>query len=258
MVLEKTLESPFDCKEIHPVHPKGNQSWIFIRRTDAETEALISWPSDAKIWLIEKDPDAGKNWRQEKGMTEDEMVRWHHWLEGHEFEQALGAGNGQGSLECYSPWGCKKSDMTEQLNWTESRWKNKGFIRSQLLDGDKSIGCGVRRQHHPYTAFCSLVLLLCKVHPGTYHKYGLCFFLSLYVRLSSAKARIQIQTCWLKSQWIIFLYFCRGCEQDFPGQKMTQNMPKKRQLRGGEPARPSSPQGSLPMNHRVTGCKTDW
>ena len=138
-------------------------------------------------------------------MTEDEMVRWHHWLEGHEFEQALGTGDGQGSLECYSLWGCKKSDTTEQLNWTEPRWKNKGFIRSQLLDGDKSIGCGVRRQPHPYTAFCSPVLLLCKVHPGTCHKYGLCFFLSLYVRLSSAKARIQIQTCWLKSQWIIFI-----------------------------------------------------
>ena len=123
VVLEKTLESPLDCKEIHPVHPKGNQSWIFIRRTDAETEALISWPSDAKIWLIEKDPDAGKNWGQEKGMTEDEMVRWHHWLEGHEFEQALGTGDRQGSLECYSPWGCKKSDVIEatELNWTRMK-----------------------------------------------------------------------------------------------------------------------------------------
>ena len=129
MVLEKTLESPFDCKEIHPVHPKGNQSWILIRRTDAETEALISWPSDAKIWLIEKVPDAGKNWRQEKGMTEDEMVRWHHWLEGHEFEQALGAGDGQGSLGCCSPWGCKESDMTEWLNngRLQAEWIKSGL-----------------------------------------------------------------------------------------------------------------------------------
>ena len=87
VVLEKTLESPLDCKEIQPVHPKGNQSWIFIGRTDAEAEAPILWPPDAKSWLIWKDPDAGKDWRQEeKGMTEDKMVGWHYWLDGHEFE----------------------------------------------------------------------------------------------------------------------------------------------------------------------------
>ena len=85
VVLEKTLESPLNCKEIQPVHPKGNQSWIFIGRTDVEAETPIVWPHDAKSWLIGKDPDAGKDWRQEKGMTEDEMVRWHHWLNGHEF-----------------------------------------------------------------------------------------------------------------------------------------------------------------------------
>ena len=87
VVLEKTLENPLDSKEIKPVHPKGDQSWIFIGRTDAEAEALILWPPDAKNWLTGKDPDAGKDWRQEKGMTEDEMVGWHHWLNGHEFEQ---------------------------------------------------------------------------------------------------------------------------------------------------------------------------
>ena len=153
-MLAKTLESPLDCKEIQPVHPKENQSWIFAGRTDAEAEAPISWPSDAKIWLVEKDPDAGKNWRQgEKGMAEDEMVRWPHRLEEDEFEQALVAGDGQGSLECCSPCGYKKSDTTEQLNWTEPRRKNKGFIRSQLLGGDKSIGCGVRRQPHPIHLF---------------------------------------------------------------------------------------------------------
>ena len=91
VVVEKTLEGPLDCKEIQPVHPKGNQSWIFIGRTDAEAETPILWPSNMKNWLIWKDPDAGKDWRQEeKGTTEDEMVGWHHWFSGHEFEQALG------------------------------------------------------------------------------------------------------------------------------------------------------------------------
>ena len=95
VVLEKTLESPLDCKEIQPVNPKGNQFWMFIGRTDTEAETPILWPPDAKNWLIGKDPDAGKDWRQEeKGMTEDEMVGWHHQLDGHEFEQALGVGNG--------------------------------------------------------------------------------------------------------------------------------------------------------------------
>ena len=122
MVLEKTHESPLDCKEIKPVHPKGNQSWIFIGRTDAEAEALILWPPDAKNWLIGKDPDAGKDWRQEeKGMTEDEMAGWHHWLNDHEFEQAPGVGDGQGSLACCSPWGRKDSDITEQPNWTDKQ-----------------------------------------------------------------------------------------------------------------------------------------
>ena len=117
-ILEKTLESPLNCKEIQPVNPKGNQSWIFIGRTDAE--APILWPLDVKNWLIGKHPDAGKDWRQEeKGTTEGEMAGWHHWLEGHEFEQAMGIGDGQGGLVCYNPWGFKQLDMTEQLNWTE-------------------------------------------------------------------------------------------------------------------------------------------
>ena len=99
VVLEKTLKSPLDCKDIKPVNPKRNQSWIFIERTNAEAEAPIIWPSDGKNWLTGKNPDAGKYWRQEeKGMTEDEMVGWHHQLDGHEFEQALGVGDGQGSL----------------------------------------------------------------------------------------------------------------------------------------------------------------
>ena len=106
VVLEKTLESPLDCKEIKPVNPKGNQPWIFIGRTEAETPIL--WPPDVKNWLIEY-PDAGKDWRREvKGMTEDEMVGRHHWHNGQEFEQTLGAGEGQGSLACWSPWGSQR------------------------------------------------------------------------------------------------------------------------------------------------------
>ena len=120
VVLEKTLESPLDCKEIKPINPKGNHFWIFTGRTDAEAETPILWIPDVKNWFIGKDPDFGKDWRQEEnGMIEDEMVGWHHWLDGHEFEQALGVGNGQGSLACCSPWGHKESDTTEQLNWTE-------------------------------------------------------------------------------------------------------------------------------------------
>ena len=84
--MEKTLESPLDCKKIQPVHPKGDQSWVFIGRTDAEAETPILWPPNAKSWLIEKDPDAGRDWGQEKGTTEDEMAGWHHQLDGHEFE----------------------------------------------------------------------------------------------------------------------------------------------------------------------------
>ena len=119
VILEKTLESPLNSKEIKPVNPKGNQSWIFLGRIDAEAEAPILWPPDAKSWLIRKDPDTGKDWRQEeKGMTEDEMVGWHHWLDGHELEQAPGVGDGQGSLVCCSPWGRKELNTTERLNWT--------------------------------------------------------------------------------------------------------------------------------------------
>ena len=110
VVLEKTLKSPLDCKEIQSVHPKGNQSWIFSNTLATWCEGLTHW----------KDPDAGKDWRQEEeGMTEDEIVGWYHQLDGHEFEQALRVGDGQGSLVCFSSWGCKELDMTEWLNWTE-------------------------------------------------------------------------------------------------------------------------------------------
>ena len=112
-------ESPLDCKEIQPVHPKGDQSWMFIGSIDAETPVL--WPPDGKNWLIGKHPDAGKDWRwEEKGATEDEMVGGHHQLDGHEFEWALGVDDGQGSLAWYCPWGHKESDMTEWLNWLKN------------------------------------------------------------------------------------------------------------------------------------------
>ena len=125
VVLEKTLESPLDCKEIRTVDPKGNQPWVFIGRIIAEAEAPILWPPSAKNWFIGKDPDAGKDWKQEeKGTTEDDIVGWHHRLGGHELEQALGVGDGQESLVCCSPQGCKESDKTEWLNWTElNSWR---------------------------------------------------------------------------------------------------------------------------------------
>ena len=119
LVLEKILESPLVCKEIQPIHPKLDYSWVCIEETDVEAETLILWQHDAKSWVFWKDPDAGKDWGQEKGMTKDDMIRWHHWLDGHEFEQAPGVGDGQGGLACCSPWGHKESDRTERLNWTD-------------------------------------------------------------------------------------------------------------------------------------------
>ena len=118
IMLENSWES-LDFKEIKTVNPKGNQSWIIIERIDVETEALILWSRNVKNWLIGKGPDAGKDWRQEeKGTTEDEMVQWHHWLNGHEFEQTQGVDDGQGSVVYCSPGGLKELDTTEWLNWT--------------------------------------------------------------------------------------------------------------------------------------------
>ena len=117
MVLEKTLESPLDCKKVQPVHPKGDQSWVFFGRTDAEAKTSILWPPHGKSCLAGKDPDAGRDWGQEeKGMTEDEMAGWHHQLDGREFGWTPGVGEGQGGLACCSSWGRKESDTTERLN----------------------------------------------------------------------------------------------------------------------------------------------
>ena len=129
VVLEKTLESPLDCKEIQPVHSEGDQPWDFFGRNDAKAETPVLCPPHAKSWLIGNDSDAGKDWGQEeKGTTEDEMAGWHHWLDGHEFEWTLGVGDGQGGLACCSSWGHKESDTTERLNWAES-----GFIIRVML-----------------------------------------------------------------------------------------------------------------------------
>ena len=135
VVLEKTLESPLDCKEIQPIASKGDRSLVFIGRTDAKAETPILQPSHVKSWLIGKYSDAGRDWRQEeKGTTENEMAGWHHWLDGCESEWTPGVGDGQGGLACYESWGHKESDMTEQLNWTELK-KIKDLRDSKLSVG---------------------------------------------------------------------------------------------------------------------------
>ena len=126
VVLEKTLESPLNCKEVQPVHPKGDQSWVFMGRTDAKAETPILWPPHVKSWLIGKDCDAGRDWGQEeKGTTEDEMAGWHHRLDGYELEWTPGVSDGQGGLVCCDSWGHKESDTTERLKWTELNWVKK-------------------------------------------------------------------------------------------------------------------------------------
>ena len=134
VVLEKILENPLDCKEIQSVHPKGDQSWVFIGRTDAEPETPILWPPHVKSWLIAKDLDAGREWRQkEKVMTEDEMAARHHQLDAHEFGWTLGIGDGQGGLACCCPWGCRVSDTTERLNWIELNWMTNYIMNSMII-----------------------------------------------------------------------------------------------------------------------------
>ena len=144
VVLEKTVESPSDCKEIQPVHSKGDQPWVFFGSYDTKAETLALWPPDGKSWLIGKDSDAGRDWRQEKeGSTEAEMAGWHHRLNGHESERTLGVGDGQGGLACCNSWGSKESDTTERLNWTELNWslteKDKYHMISHMWNLKKII-----------------------------------------------------------------------------------------------------------------------
>ena len=141
----RLLESPLDCKEIQPVHSKGDQPWVFFGRNDAEAETAVPWPPHAKSWLIGKDSDAGRDWGQEeKGTTEDEMAGCHHWLSGHEFEWTPGVGDEQEGLACCDSWGLKESDTTERLNWTELNWTQtkaaflNGSLQVQLSGSDFS------------------------------------------------------------------------------------------------------------------------
>ena len=153
VVLEKTLESPLDCKEIQPVHLEGDQSWVFIGRTNAEAETPILWPPHVKSWLIGKDPDAGKDWGQEeKGMTEDEMVGWHHWLNGHGFGWTPGVGDGQGGLACCGSRDCKELDTTERLNWTQRT--NVGTPRDKRQGGGRGGGINWEIGVDIYTLLC--------------------------------------------------------------------------------------------------------
>ena len=140
VVLEKTLESPLDCKEIQPVHPK-DQSWVFIGSSDVEAEIPVLWSPRVKSWLTGKDPDAGRDrGQEEKGITEDKMVGRHPQLNGHESEDAPGVGDGQWSLACCSPWGCKESDTTEQLNWSEDF--PGGLVAKTLHSQCRGLGFG--------------------------------------------------------------------------------------------------------------------
>ena len=170
VVLEKTLESPLNCKEIQPVNPKGNQSWIFIGRTDAEVEAPITWPTDEKSWLIRKDFDAGKDLGQEeKRATEDNMVRCHYQLNGHEFEQTLGDSEGQGSLACCSPWSWKCQIQLSYWTisiWTQTQvsWQNSGgksftehrFQSEQVLGLNPTFGEYLLTSYNLYMTFYNL------------------------------------------------------------------------------------------------------
>ena len=203
VVLEKTLESPLDCKEIQPVHPKGDQSWMFIG------DWCWSWNSNTLVtwWELThwKDPDAGKDWRwEEKGMPEDEMVGWHHWLNGYEFEQALGVGDGQGSLVCCSPWGSKELDTTERLNWTE------GLLILMSFSNPFCLVSGGFVAAPPLLAFvwvCPLKLREC--HAGwclVYKKWGTVRPLCPEVPHGSTQHQFQTQN--KVPIWTFYHFFC--------------------------------------------------
>ena len=175
VVLEKTLESSLDCKEIQPVHPKGDQSSVFFGRADDKAETPILWSTDAKSWLIGKDPDAGKDWGQEeKGMTEDEMIGWHHQLDGHGFGWTLGVGDGQGGLACCGSWGRKKSDTTEWLSWAELNWCRNSklqlglwsflFLQTSFLISDWATLAQLWRSRLPVTFLSCFLLFALGLH----------------------------------------------------------------------------------------------
>ena len=160
VVLEKTLERLLDCKEIQPVHPKGDQSWVFIERTDVEAESPILWPPDAKSWLVWKDSDAGKDWRQEeKGMTADEMAGWHHWLDGCESGWTPGVGDGQGGRPGVLQFMGSQRDTTEQLNWTELKTSSdstKTAKHTGICHKDPCLEGKIKRNMTPNIPVCAL------------------------------------------------------------------------------------------------------
>ena len=163
VVLEKTLESPLDCKEIQPVHSEGDQPWGFFGRTDAKAETPVLWSPHAKSWLIWKDPDAGRDWGQEeKGVTEDEMAGWHHWLNGRESGWTLGVGFVQGGLACCHSWGRKELDVTEWLNWTET-WRINQILKTKPNTNTHVLEAEVRQQlilHLPFDTVGQLPALM--------------------------------------------------------------------------------------------------
>ena len=179
VVLEKTLESPLDCKEIQPVHSEGDQLWDFFGRNDAKAETSVLWPPHVKSWLIGKDSDAGRHWGQEeKGTTEDEMAGWHHWLDGHESEWTPGVGDGQGGLACCDSWSRKELDMTERLNWTELKVNVYSMIIFRSLKGNNKLPIGGYLPPHwrgisPLLSFLwkCLHLHLIMIHKGTHLKH---------------------------------------------------------------------------------------
>ena len=229
-VVLKTLKSPLDCK-IKPVHPKGNQSWIFIGRTDAEAKTPILWPPDGKNWLIGKDPDAGQDWRpEEKWMAEDEMVAWHHRLHGHEFEQAPGVGDGQRSLVCCSPWVRKESDMTEQLNWTEEK---KRTVNSKLKS--------------------KLYKILSPLLSSSYDSHFSTRYLKLFCKYSIVFTLLSLLPLFLA-----LLILCRS-----PGTSREQR--KEEPWSGSFPAgkersrgRKRMHEGLLPLCHLCSECINEW
>ena len=162
----RLLIVPWTARRSNQSNLKKIKSWIFIGRTDGEAETLILWPPDVKIWLIWKDPNAGKDWRwEEKGMTEDEMVGWHHWLNGHKFEWTLGIGDGQGGLACYSPWGGEELDMTERLNWTAGTTRHLWILSTWNVSCPKwyvlcKIGTRLQRLNTQQKRICNISFII--------------------------------------------------------------------------------------------------
>ena len=179
VVLEKTLESPLDCKEIQPFHSKENQSWVFIGRNDAKAETPILWPPHEKSWLIGKDPGIGRDWGQEeKGMTEDVMAgRPSHWLDGREFKWTPGVGDGQGGLACCDSWGCKELNTTERLNWTEPSFSFPFILLSQKLEVKLSVNCS--------TLLGKIIFVLCPL--------GLWSFTSIFFKLLYTLGNVHVE-----------------------------------------------------------------